>query len=163
MPKPLGYHITWGVYGRRLHGDRRGTVDRDHNEYGTPVVGPDPQREQTERERLKYPPIELTIEQRLFIEDVMPTICERGHWLYLTCAAGPDHVHVVLESPFDPEIIRRLLKRWLGHELSQKWPLRDGQTWWAECGSIRWLTDQSYRENAISYVHRQRTARETTV
>ena len=28
---------AWGTYGTRLHGDARGTVDREHNEYGTPT------------------------------------------------------------------------------------------------------------------------------
>ena len=159
MARPLAYHFTWGTYGKRLHGDARGTVDREHNEYGTPVLGKDEDRNREERERLKFPPVDLTPEQRLFIEEVTPSICGRGHWIYLTCAAGPDHVHVVLESLFDPETIRRLLKRWTGQELSQRWPRDDGSTWWAEDGSIKWAFDEAYRYNMIDYVHRQRTTR----
>jgi hypothetical protein len=37
--RPLAYHITWGTYGTRLHGDKRGTVDRENNAFGTPVLG----------------------------------------------------------------------------------------------------------------------------
>ena len=44
MPAALARHITWGTYGQRLHGDARGTVDREHNEYGRPVLGSDPER-----------------------------------------------------------------------------------------------------------------------
>src|SRR5438876_12296826 len=35
----LAYHITWGTYGTRLHGDPRKTVDRQHNAYGEPILG----------------------------------------------------------------------------------------------------------------------------
>jgi hypothetical protein len=153
---PLGYHITWGTYGTRLHGDARGTVDRAHNEYGTPVLGRDPERERLEREELKFPPVKLDLEQRLFIESIIPSICERGHWTHLTDASGPDRVHVVVTAPFDPEIIRRLLKRWIGQELSNRWPLPEGATWWAEDGSIRWLIDDRYYGNAVRYVRDQR-------
>ncbi len=33
---PLAYFITFRCYGTWLHGDRRGSVDRFHNIYGTP-------------------------------------------------------------------------------------------------------------------------------
>jgi hypothetical protein len=35
----LAFHLTWATYGTRLHGDARNTVDRQHNQYGEPVVG----------------------------------------------------------------------------------------------------------------------------
>src|SRR5688572_26695020 len=38
MHNALAYHITWGTYGMRLHGDPRGTVDRDHNALGSPII-----------------------------------------------------------------------------------------------------------------------------
>lgn len=163
MPRPLAYHITWGTYGTRLHGDlhgdARGTVDRNHNQPGTPVLGPDPEREAEEIEFRKFPPVELTKEQRLFIESALPEICQRGHWELFTRAAGPDHVHVVLRSTFDPEVIRRLLKRWVGEALSEKWPQEPGRTWWAEGGSIKWVMDRPYLANATGYVRRQQTHR----
>src|SRR5438876_2474643 len=36
---PLAYHITFGTYGMRLHGDARGTVDRRVNQPGDAIVG----------------------------------------------------------------------------------------------------------------------------
>jgi hypothetical protein len=41
-PYPLAYHITFGTYGTRLHGDERGTVDRSMNHPGDPVIGAEP-------------------------------------------------------------------------------------------------------------------------
>lgn len=162
MPRVLAYHITWGTYGTRLHGDPRGTVDRAHNEYGEPVLGYDPVRVEQEYENLKFAPVRLTTEQCMFAEDIIPEICVRGKWKLHTCAAAPDHVHVVLSSTFHPEVIRKLLKRWLGQELSKNWPLPDGQSWWAEDGSTKWIFDDKYFRNAIGYVSRQRIARPTS-
>jgi REP element-mobilizing transposase RayT len=162
----LAYHITWGTYGTRLHGDPRGTVDRKHNEFGTPVLGFDEHRWEREKENLKFPPVVLTRDQMRSIESLVPEICERGHWKYITCAAGPDHVHVILKSEHSPETIRRLMKRWLGQKLMQRYKNEPGcpqpgkpgtgATWWAECGSIRWIDSERYLHNATKYVYDQR-------
>jgi hypothetical protein len=40
-PRPIAYHITFGTYGTRLHGDPRGTVDRSMNRPGDPIIGAD--------------------------------------------------------------------------------------------------------------------------
>jgi hypothetical protein len=93
----IAVHITFGTYGTRLHGDPRGTVDRDNNQYGTPVLGYDEHRWERERANLKFPPVILTREQMIHIEHLQPIICERGHWTHITGAAGPDHVHEVIE------------------------------------------------------------------
>ena len=69
-------------------------------------------------------------------------------------------MHQVLTSEHDPETIRRLLKRWLGQALSERWPRGENEspTWWAECGSIKWIGDPSYLKNATDYVSGQRAA-----
>jgi hypothetical protein len=152
----LAYHITWGTYGTRLHGDPRGTVDRQHNEFGTPVLGYDEHRWEREKENLNFDPVVFTRDEMRLVESLIPGICERGHWIYRTCAAGPDHVHVILASEHNPETIRRLLKRWLSQELSSRKPLPDGAVWWAECGSIKWIDSERYLKNATKYVTDQR-------
>jgi REP element-mobilizing transposase RayT len=156
----IAYHITWGTYGTRLHGDPRRTVDRKHNEVGSPVLGFDEHRWEREKQRLRFPPIWFTVEQMICVESLIPQVCQRGYWTHRASAAGPDHVHVILSSPYEPEAIRRMFKRWLGQELSRKYPLPAGATWWAECGSIRWIKDEQYYTNAVNYVMRQRATRE---
>ena len=127
MSRPLGYFLSWGTYGTRLHGDPRGTVDRTNTTRGDPVLGPDEERWEHERGQMKFPPVVLMREQRLFAEELIPTICERGLWTYHTCAVAPDHVHVVLTSEHEPRTIRRILKRWLGQSMSERWPLAEGR------------------------------------
>ena len=156
--RAIAFHITWGTYGTRLHGDPRGTVERAHNIPGTPILEHDSQRWDESKARLKYLPVRLTREQMVFIEEVVPALCDRGYWALRACAAGPDHVHVVLSTDHDPDTARRLLKRWLGQAISEHWDLGDGpeRTWWAEGGSTKPICDEVYLANAVRYVQKQR-------
>ncbi len=156
---PLAYHLTWGTYGTRLHGDQRGTVDRSANNYGDPIVGQDGDWQREESSLLRFPPRVLTFDQRLFIEQVLPAICVRGRWTLIVAAAAPDHVHVVLCAEVDGKDIRKWLKRWVSDALSEHWALDPQQVWWAECGSVKWVWNQEYRRQVIGYVQRQRTTR----
>ena len=152
------WHITFGTYGTRLHGDDRPTVDKQHNELNTPFVSRASDRLRSERERMKFPPRCLTIGQQVFVETELAGICERGGWTFRVCAAGPDHVHVLCDVV--PEVhgekVRRLIKRWLGQKLSEHWPLPKGATWWAEEGSNIAIHDETYLNNCFAYVFNQR-------
>ena len=159
-PKRTTWHITWGTYGTRMHGDARPTVDKTHNRFGEIFVSENAAREASERGRMKFPPVSLTIDQRRFIEQIIVEVCHRGGWELRTCAAAPDHIHVLVD--IDPAIhgekVRRLLKRWIGQELSKQWQLTEsGSSWWAEEGSNRAIHDARYLNNAFNYVQRQRT------
>ena len=118
--RPLAYHITFGTYGTRLHGDEKGTVDRDHSRFGDPFLEADADRLHESAERLKFPPVVLTREQCQFIESIVPSICQRGGWTYIVAAAAPDHVHVCLSAPDIPgDRIEPWLKRWFSEALSE--------------------------------------------
>ncbi len=57
---PLGYHITFRCYGTWLHGDERGSVDRFHNRYGSPLISPNRPWKRYNKLALKRPPVKLT-------------------------------------------------------------------------------------------------------
>jgi REP element-mobilizing transposase RayT len=154
---PIAFHITFGTYGTRLHGDPRGTVDRRHNFYGDPIIGADADWQREEQVSLKFPVVLLDDQQRRFIESTIPAICDRGTWKLHVCAAKEDHVHTVLSTSSDGQVVRRLLKRWLSDAVSQRWPRLPGQAWWAECGSVKWVWTQDYYQQVYDYVRRQRT------
>ena len=158
MPdKPLAYHITFGTYGCRLHGDPRGTVDRQHNQYLDPVIAENWDRELANQERLRFQRITLTSEQRLFIESITLEICQRGAWQLFAVAAAPDHGHVCLSGEADGKRIRTWFKRWLGERLSSRWTLQSGQTWWAEDGSVKWIFDEMNFKNVVKYIVDQKS------
>ncbi len=157
MPdQPLAYHIKFGTYGSRLHGDARGTVDRSMNKLDDPIIGRDTDWEKIERSLLRFPPVVPTSQQRQFAESITPSICDRGGWQLHTCAVQHDHVHTLLTTTADAKTVRRLLKRWLGQALSERWPLPADATWWAEGGSIKWIWDEQYFENVFPYIENQR-------
>jgi len=58
------WHITFGTYGTRLHGSHRPTVDKQHNQRGTPFLALDAQREQAALACMKDPCRLLIAQQR---------------------------------------------------------------------------------------------------
>ena len=64
------------------------------------------------------------------------------------------------KSEIHGEKVRRLVKRWLGQSLSERWPIEEGATWWAEEGSNIAIHEERYLNNAFAYIFNQRaTAR----
>lgn len=156
---PLAYHMTFGTYGMRLHGDARGTVDRQRNKPGEPIVGQNQSWVAFEKVRLNHPPVSLTLSHQLKIESLMPSICERGDWEHWITAAESDHVHtlITVTGHADTKVVRKLIKRWLGQALSEQYrEIKDRQPWWAEGGSIKWVWDQGYFDRVYDYIRRQR-------
>lgn len=154
--EPLAFHITFGTYGTRLHGGERPTVDRRHNTPGEPFLGLEPPREGWERSQMRSEPVRLTREQQRFAEQEIPALCEQGGWTYHVVGAGPDHVHVLLSAGAEGKTIRRLLKRWLGQALSQRWPRPSEHPWWAEGGSVKYVWNPAQFDRVLEYVARQR-------
>jgi len=152
------WHITFGTYGTRLHGSERPTVDKQHNRLGTPFLPADAARQRQAHKRMSFTARRFTQLQRLFIEQQIGPICERGGLDYRICAAETDHVHLLCD--IIPEIhgekVRRLVKRWLGQALSEQWPLVRGERWWAVGGSNKAVRDGAYLNNAYRYILNQR-------
>src|SRR5690606_38455625 len=53
------YLITWTTHCTWLHGDERGSVDRDHNTPHTPYLDPDASRRRSARDLASRPPVTL--------------------------------------------------------------------------------------------------------
>ena len=157
-PHRTTWHITFGTYGTRLHYGPRLRVYKRHNRYGTPFLPHVPAEQRFVRSRLNFQPRLFTDEQQVFIEELLPVLCERGGWNYRIGAAASDHVHLLCDV--DPEIhgelVSSLLKRWLTQALCRVWPLPPGQTWWAEEGSNKAINEHRYLNNAYGYIYRQR-------
>jgi REP element-mobilizing transposase RayT len=155
----MDYHITIGTYGTRLHGGSELTVDRVHSRYGEEFVGVDPQRERFERDEMIQNPVYLTDEQRQFIEETIPDICERGKWIYHIAACQSNHIHLLVSTQRAADCvgakeIRRWLKQWLTSALNEKY---GKQKWFAKCGSTKYLYEKGYFETAYEYIKKQRT------
>jgi len=157
---PIAYHITFGTYGARLHGDERGTVDRRMNEPGDPIIGQNDQWREMERRLLVCDPVWFSIEQMREAERVTPCICQRGGWALHAVAAAPNHVHVLLSAKVDGEAIRKWLKRWLGEALDKRWQRPASDSWWSKSGSVKWVWKSDYFDAAYAYVEAQKAMRD---
>lgn len=156
------WHITFGTYATRLHGDPRLTVDRDHNQRHGPFVEPSPARQSIATAILSHAPVRLTRPQRVFVEHTIPSVCIRGGWRYDTCACPSDHAHTLLRA--DDRIhgkrIRHWLKWWLSESLNKEFGLQPGDgAWWAEGGSTKVVHDDDYLRTVTAYIDAQRTTR----
>jgi len=158
IPGFTPWHITFGTYGTRLHGSHRPTVDRQHNQRGTPFLASDAQRQQAAQACMKNPARWFTAQQRAYVEDCLPALCERGGWGYRIAASEDDHIHLLCDVPIavHGKQVRRLVKRWLRQELSECWPLTADERWWAVGGSNIAVREQAYLENVYRYVLKQR-------
>lgn len=90
------------------------------------------------------------------VESLVPSVCERGGWYFHTCAAGPDHVHALLQADAEPKAVRRMLKRWLGQALDEHHARPEGSSRWAECGSTKIIFGREYFHAAFEYINDQR-------
>ena len=157
------WHITFGTYGSRLHGDTRPTVDRRHNVFGTPFLAPDAVRVRYEREQMSVPPLLLTDAQRLCVESALPEICDAMD-ASLVVAAAPEernHVHVVVDTDpaFHGKQTRALIKRRLTQRLNADFHC-PAPRWWAKGGSTKAVKDEAYQRNVYAYVSKQRFKRD---
>src|SRR6266436_5176620 len=73
---PLAYLISFRAYGTWLHGDKRGSVDRFHNRYGTPRIPPNEQWRKYNLATLKQPPVKLSSRRRAAIENAIRETCQ---------------------------------------------------------------------------------------
>ena len=151
---PLAYLITFTCYGTWLHGDKRGSVDSKHNQFGEPFVEEDSQREQKEFKRLKHTPVFLTPEQREHITQTLREACEFRGWKLLEVNVRTNHVHIVVAAKESPKKMMRELKSRCTMNLKSS-GLFTQETLWTRSGSGRYLWDDNAVEAACRYVREQ--------
>src|SRR3989304_322730 len=100
---PLAYFLTFRCYGTWLHGDSRGSTDRDHNILGTQLLPPDPPRMQLPDALLRHPPVKLDAARIAVVADAIQRECERRGWLLRALNVRTNHVHAVVSASEPPE------------------------------------------------------------
>ena len=149
---PLAYLITFRTYGTWLHGDARGSVDREHNIPGTPLFPPDPSREMRRRSQLKHAPIELDPERRAVVRRTILKVAEHRNWEIHALAVRSNHVHIVITAYHAPERVMTSLKAWCTRRLVEAKLVAKGEIVWSRHGSTKYLWKQDEIEAASRYV-----------
>jgi REP element-mobilizing transposase RayT len=149
---PVGYLITIHSYGTWFHGDPRGSIDKEHNMPGTPMLAPDQQRVDYEMNRLKYAPVTFSKDQRTSISNTVLEVAIFNKWILLAVNARTEHVHIVITSTKSAEIVMNNLKSWCTRKMNESGLWNKDYSPWSRHGSTRYLWDEYSLHNAINYV-----------
>ena len=147
-----GYLISFRGHGTWLHGDKRGSIDRLHNRYGTPKLPPSPQREKLNCSRLKNPPVILNSQQRHAVEEGIRETCKIRRWDLWAMNVRTNHIHTVVSAPCKPDKVLSALKANATRKLREAGCWTSSDSPWADKGSKRYLWTEQDLINAIDYV-----------
>lgn len=150
---PLAYFLTWTTRGTWLHGDDRGSVHREHNQPGTPLVPPSVTRALQKEASLVAPALTLSPEQRLVVERAVRDHAAIRNWKILAMAVRTNHVHAVVQAvDRPPEEVVRQFKSWATRRLREAGMIAADRPVWTRHASTRYLWDQAGLDAAVRYV-----------
>jgi hypothetical protein len=149
---PSAYLITFSCYGTWMHGDARGSVDREHNRVGDAFLPTQPARQRLEQAAMADPPYALDgPRRRLVLEAVLGVAKLRG-WRILAAHVRGTHVHVVVHAAREPERVLNDFKAFSSKRLNEAYPEERERKRWARHGSRRYLNTEDGCAAAVRYV-----------
>lgn len=153
MPdRPIAYFISFTTYGSWLHGRSNGSVDSEHNEFGTLFLTPNPEREREAREAMKQPPYPLDWPRRQIVLATIQEVCRHRGWSLLACHVRETHVHTIVSATGPPEKAMNDLKAYASRRLNEAGFENKDRKRWTRHGSTRYVWDEKYLHNAVNYV-----------
>jgi REP element-mobilizing transposase RayT len=149
---PLGYLITFRAFGTWLNGDSRGSVDRFHNQFGSPLIPRNSRWRRYNQRMLKRPPVSLRRKRRTDIQAAIKETCRIRGWTLWAINVRTNHVHSVVTASCPPELVLIAFKANATRKRRETGTWRSGHTPWVAKGSKRRLWTQQDLINAIVYV-----------
>ena len=150
---PLGYLITFRCYGTWVHGDDRGSVDREHRRYKTPYALPNPRRLRHNQATLKSEPVLLSAGQRASVEKAIREACSYRRWELHACSVRTNHVHAVVSiGSKKPELALNAFKANATRQMREDGLWEQAHSPWVDRGSKRYLWNERSLGLAIEYV-----------
>jgi hypothetical protein len=148
----LTYLITWTCYGTWLHGDARGSVDREQNVPGTPHIDEDHARHRANENRRKHPPYQLGSTSRPIVLQAIRDVCAFRGWELWAAHVRTNHVHVVVTADAAPERVMSDLKAHASRALNRAGVDGRRACRWTRHGSTKYLNRPEAIDAAIEYV-----------
>jgi len=149
---PLAYFITFTCYGTWLHGDGRGSADRDHRVPGTPYLPADPDRRVNALGAMQHAPYTLDLARRRCVLRCLRETCTARGWRLLAAHVRGTHVHVVVAAADVPERVMISLKAYASRGLNDAGFDAPNRKRWTRHGSTRYLWHEAAVEQAVAYV-----------
>jgi len=150
--RPLAYFITFSCYGTWLHGATPGSVDRRHNEYGSPLLPPDGPRRHQRQASLTQTPYALDASWRKVVLQTVRDVCAYRSWRLLAAHVRTNHVHVVVAATVAPARIMNDPKVYASRNLNQAGFDDPRRQRWTRHGSTRYLWTEEHVTATVRYV-----------
>ncbi|MHC4573272.1 MAG: transposase [Planctomycetota bacterium] len=152
MQYPLAYLITFSTYGTWLHGDNRGSIDKDHNSYCSPFIATNPGLTSKERSILKNPSVTLNKAQREAVLTTILHVCDLRAWFAHAVHVRAKHVHLVVAGSEKPERMMATLKAYATRAIKGRPDGHAPKKFWTRHGSTKYLWTEASLAAAIRYV-----------
>ncbi len=149
---PVGYLITFRCYGTWLHGDYRGSVDRNHHAYGTPMLPPSEIRRTHDRRLMKQAATNLNQRRRRVVESSIRATCSIRQWMLWKLNVRSNHVHAVISANKTPAAVLTALKANATRSMKEAGCWNNELSPWARGGSKKYLWNELQLNDAIAYV-----------
>jgi len=149
---PLAYFISFRTYATWLHGDKRGSIDRFHNQYGSPYIPRNDRWHRYNQQQLKAKPLILGARERKAIETAIRETCRIRKWSLLAINVRTNHVHTVVTANRYPEVVLNAFKANATRKLRERYLWLHDFSPWVRKGSKRKLWNERSVARAIDYV-----------
>jgi REP element-mobilizing transposase RayT len=149
---PLAYFITFSTYGVWLHGRDPGSVDKKHNEVGTPFLPANASRENTEHANMREAPYLLDANRRAVVLKTIREVARYRRWTLHACHVRTTHVHVIVTAQDKPEKIMSDFKAYASRRLKEHLNERADCKRWTQHGSTLYLWNEEQVAAKIDYV-----------
>ncbi len=149
---PLAYFISLRTYGTWLHGDKRGSIDRFHNRYGSPFIPPNENWLRYNQRQLKADPLVLKARQRRAIETAIRETCAIRKWSLWAFNIRTNHVHTVVTANRPSKQVLIAFKANATRQLREDGLWQHDSSPWARKGSRKKLWNEQSVARAINYV-----------
>ena len=149
----LAYFITFTTYGTWLHGSAkgRGSVDNGHNQYGSPFVEPDAEREYGARQLMTQSPYVMQPTERNVVCQAIVPLCEEKGWELYAAHVRSNHVHVVVSADREPGRLMSDLKARASRDLARAGYGDAERRRWTRHGSTKHLFSQNQVDEKVDY------------
>ena len=153
MKYPIAYHITFTTYGSWLHGDKRGSVDKEHNRYGSAFVSPNSGLHKKEQICLKNPPVILDKIVREVVLEAVLRVCGFRGWVAHAIHVRSNHIHIVVSGDAEPERMMRDFKAYATRAIKKNSNKQAViRKYWSRHGSTKYLWTKENLVSSVEYV-----------
>jgi REP element-mobilizing transposase RayT len=151
--EPIAYLITFRTYGTWLHGDKRGSVSRHYNTYGTRKLRHEPNWLKTNQNRLEAKTVILTARQRACVKRAIKETCRTRGWTLHSLNVRTNHIHAVISAiGKTPSAVLNALKANSTRIMRERNVWTSNRSPWVDKGSTRYLWNEKSVILACNYV-----------